>query len=108
MIDHLDFSVEQRWTLLLYDVLCGYVQDIFCCQVQWKQIPVTCGLSVWRLSPEQPMIGPKTLLLAVFTGARCTGVAAYLWLFVWSNPTQLKPRFVIHTLKMTLIHPRGL
>lgn len=53
----------------------------------------TCdGPRAWRLSSEPPPFGPKTLPISGPWGASCTGAARYLWLFVWSNPTQLKPR----------------
>lgn len=45
-----------------------------------------------RLSSERPAFGPETLPISGPWGASCTGAARYLWLFVWCNPTQLKPR----------------
>lgn len=44
-----------------------------------------------RLSSEHPAFGPKTLPIGGPWGASCAGAARYLWPFVWSNPSQLKP-----------------
>lgn len=89
--------------------LCDYVQvqDGFC----WRGTVETDthdGLKAGRLSSEHPLFGPKTLPISSPRGASCTGAAGYLWLFVWSNPTQLKPRLTARTFKLTLWHLRGL
>lgn len=69
----------------------------------------TCnGPRAGRLSSEHPLFGPKTLRISGPWRASCTGAARYLWLFVWSNPTQLKPRLTARTFKPTLWHLRGL
>lgn len=69
----------------------------------------TCnGPRAGRLSSEHPLFGPKTLPISGPWRASCTGAARYLLLFVWSNPTQLKPRLSARTFKPTLWHLRGL
>lgn len=69
----------------------------------------TCnGPRAGRLSSEHPPFGPKTLPISSPWGASCTGAARYLLLFVWSNPTQFKPRLTARTFKPALWHLRGL
>lgn len=96
---------EQRWKSLLHDG-CVQVQDSFCCRV-WGETDTCDGPRVGRLSSEHPPFGPKTLPISGPWGASHTGVARYLWLFVWSNPTQFKPRLTARTFNLTLRHLRA-
>lgn len=106
MIDHLDLA---EMAVLVTWWLCDYVQvqGSLCC---WGTGEMdTCdGPRAGRLSSEHQPFGPKTLPISGPWGASCTGAAGYLWLFVWSNPTQLKPEITARTFKPTLWHLRAL
>lgn len=106
MIDHLDLA---EMAVLVTRWLCDYVQvqGSLCCRGT-REMDTCDGPRAGRLSSEHPPFGPKTLPISGPWGASCTGAAGYLWLFVWSNPTQLKPEITARTFKPTLWHLRAL
>ena len=109
MIDHLSLAGVSR-----NGSPCYVMAQRLCQSPGWFLLPGTVetdtchGPRVRRLSSEHPPFGPKTFPISGPSGASCTGVARYLWLFVCSNPTQFRARLTVRTLKPMLIHLRGL
>lgn len=104
MIDHLDLAGGSlRWKSLIHD------GSAIMPKFKALSAAGNAGNRYLRRSESREIkFWPSSLPISGPSGASCTGVPGYLWLFVWSNPTQLKVRLAAHTFKPTLWHLRGL